>query len=196
MESLMARVQKLSIDPTGSRYLQHGDLLKKHLFLEESLDDIRACVRRLSIEDPLMSELLIVAPFIVQFGEFVRHRTSYNRWPTLGETCRGMQTFLDGYVDSDFLSKKSRLYTVRKYAEKIPEWSDYICSRSGALKSSDRILDISSLVGEYVDYLVNGLYINSLDSFANYIFDSMFKMDGSLQKALVRELILGYRQKV
>ena len=192
-KKIIDQLRDIAIDPKRSYSLQHLEVLSRCGVLDYSSDELCEGMREYSTQDPHLLEHLVAAPFIIQFGSFVRDHSGLDRWPTFGEVGRGMSIVLGGYVDSELLQKWSREYMVRKHAARLPKWFDQVASRRGTLSRESRISDLSSLSRQYVDHLVDHVCAETLDLFADYILSETLNVQGNLKSAMVRELVDAYR---
>lgn len=162
-------------------------------------EDVSSAMRACTAEDPYMAEHLIAAPFVIQFGSFVRGLEEYNRWPTFGEVGRCMESALQGYVAPELLKKWGSDYLIRKHAVRQPKWFEQVASRSGTLRTRLRIQDRDTLVQQYADHLKVMIGVDSVEDivdFADFVLKSTLNVQDDLRHAMVGELVRSYRSRV
>jgi len=194
--SMFSYVQEISVDSRRSYCLQLPELLERYVILPEDRELLKLSVQEFSRKDPLLAEHLIVLPFVVQFGKYMREVSNCQRWPTLGEVSRSMELVLEGYVDPEFLEKKTRVYTVRKYAERVVSWKKCLAERCGTLRTNDRVLDIKRLADEYVTYTTGTLFADKMMVFAQYVLEQTSGIHEDLRGNLASSIVHLYRAGV
>lgn len=193
---IIEKIKELAIDPRRAYHLQHVETLMMYRGLLGDREEVCSAMRAYTADDPYMAEHLIAAPFVVQFGSFVRGLEEYGRWPTFGEVGRCMGVALEGYVDPALLKKWGSDYMIRKHAVRQPKWFEQVASRSGTLQTHLRIQDREALVQQYVDHLKIVLDMDCIEEFADFILESTLNVQGDLRQAMVSELVRNYRSRV
>lgn len=191
---IMNELKKLAKTPTTMYALQSNSLVLKDLSSQSILiEDLDVAFRHLSIEEPAFALKYILEPFTYAFSIYLNEEHPVRRWPTTTEVAKAFKALNKHRLCSQFIEKRTRIYTIRKIISSIPEWDSSMSK--GVRKQEARIQDVLPLLDPFISY-VERKYVtkkvpnsDDLRSFCKFILTELNLTQSEIENALTDQLL-------